>query len=138
MSLSYSLTAQDGNGLVFTLSDALVVQTAIGPTTPVAGIPSGYLLTNAAGVVGGRDPATVGGGGGGVVTVTGETPAGLVNGSNATFASLSPFVAGTVEVFANGLALRTPTDFVTSGTTAITLTSSPGTGESIRINYRVP
>ena len=73
---------------------------------------------------------------GGGAIVVGETPTGLVNGANATYTSLTSFTPGTVEVFVNGLAQRLPTDFNTSGVSTIILTSSPATGESIRINYR--
>lgn len=67
--------------------------------------------------------------------VRGETPSGLVNGSNATYTTANAFVPGTVEVLINGMAQRITTDFVTTGTTTIALTSSPLTGDSVRVNY---
>lgn len=67
--------------------------------------------------------------------VAGETPAGAVNGSNATFTSAFAFVPESVAVLINGLTQRKVTDFNTSGTNTIIMTDSPQTGDSIRISY---
>lgn len=64
-----------------------------------------------------------------------ETPAGLINGSNATFTSQSNFVPESVVVMVNGINQRRVTDFNTSGNNSIILADSPGVGESVRINY---
>ncbi len=69
------------------------------------------------------------------VVVVGETPSGAVNGSNATFTSLSPFVPESVEVMINGLYQKRVRDFNTSGVQTIILSSSPNAGELILINY---
>lgn len=64
-----------------------------------------------------------------------ETPTGALNGSNATFTSLSNFVAGTVEVFLNGLKLKIVEEFNTTGNNTITLAVSPASTETLQITY---
>ena len=64
-----------------------------------------------------------------------EIPAGAVNGSNATFTSLNPFLIETLEVFVNGVKLTKLQDYNTSGNSTITLYASPGINETITINY---
>jgi hypothetical protein len=68
-------------------------------------------------------------------SVVGEIPAGLLNGSNATFTTANPFVAGTLEVFVNGLRQTIIADFNTSGNNTIQLTYSPNSSEVITVNY---
>lgn len=70
--------------------------------------------------------------------IFGETPTGLVNGSNAAFQSAFDFVPESVVVLVNGVEQRRVTDFNTSGTRTITLTEAPNTGEAVRINYIIP
>jgi hypothetical protein len=72
---------------------------------------------------------------GSLVTVVGETPVGVINGSNATFHTQFAFVPESVEVFVNGLALRRPEHFNTSGPSTITLSDAPSSGEIIHVNY---
>lgn len=67
-----------------------------------------------------------------------ETPSGAINGSNATFQSLSDFVPESVIVLVNGVAQRRIADFNTSGVRTVTLTESPTVGESVRLNYIIP
>ena len=69
------------------------------------------------------------------VIVTNEAPAGIINGSNATFTTAFNFVPETVEVFVNGLKQRRITDFNTSGQNTILLTDSPFTGDSVQVDY---
>lgn len=73
--------------------------------------------------------------GGSQVWVVGETPTGLVNGSNATYTTAFSFVPLSVAVLVNGVAQRRVTDFNTSGTTTIILTESPQAGEAVRVTY---
>jgi hypothetical protein len=80
-------------------------------------------------------PGPPGPSGGAASLVVGETPAGAVNGSNATFTSAYAFIPESVEVMVNGLTQRRVTDFNTSGNQTITLSDSPQAGDSIRINY---
>lgn len=82
------------------------------------------------------DPGSLPGASGSQPWEVGETPAGLVNGSNATFTTAREFDPLTVSVYVNGLQQRRVTDFNTSGTTTITLTDSPQTGDSLRVTYQ--
>lgn len=77
-------------------------------------------------------------GGGGLFSsdiVMGEIPTGLINGANATFTSLSPFIPEKLIVERNGITQRKNIDYTTTGNNTINLTFSPDTGESILINY---
>jgi hypothetical protein len=69
--------------------------------------------------------------------IIGETPTGAINGSNATFTTLQNFVAGSVEVFVNGVNQVSGVDFTTAGSTTITLNVSPVSGDYIRVNYKL-
>lgn len=71
-------------------------------------------------------------------SVTGETPSGAINGSNATFLALSDFVPASLEVFVTGLRLTYGDDYTTSGPRTINMSVSPKSGEQIRINYLKP
>lgn len=68
--------------------------------------------------------------------VIGEIPTGVVDGSNATFYSLSGFTPESVQVFINGVNQINGIDFTTNGTTQILLNVSPVIGDYIRINYK--
>ncbi len=67
-----------------------------------------------------------------------ETPTGLINGSNATYQSLSDFVPESVAVLVNGVTQRRIDDFNTSGVRTVTLNQSPAAGESVKLNYIIP
>lgn len=69
--------------------------------------------------------------------VIGETPSGAVNGSNATFTTAQNFVPESVQVFINGVSQTNTVDYTTSGTTTITLSVSPVSGDYIRVNYKI-
>jgi hypothetical protein len=65
-----------------------------------------------------------------------ETPTGSVNGVNTTFTLANTPIAGTEEVFLNGI-LQEPgagNDYTISGAT-ITYLSAPLTGDRLRVNY---
>lgn len=65
-----------------------------------------------------------------------ETPSGLVNGANTTYTLANTPVAGSEEVFLNGL-LQEPgagNDYTISGST-ITYLAAPVSGDKIRVNY---
>jgi hypothetical protein len=72
-----------------------------------------------------------------VAFVFGETPSGAVNGSNATFTTAQSFVPESVQVFINGVSQTNGVDYTTTGTTTITLTVSPVSGDYIRVNYKI-
>ncbi|MCC6328987.1 MAG: hypothetical protein IT174_10755 [Acidobacteria bacterium] len=67
--------------------------------------------------------------------VVGETPAGAVDGSNATFTTAFAFIPESVDVTVNGLRQKRIDDFNTSGASTILLAVSPGPGEKVLINY---
>lgn len=67
--------------------------------------------------------------------VVGETPTGVINGSNAKFESLYNFDPLSIEVILNGQILSKLEDYNTAGTRTINLFVSPNAGEILRINY---
>ena len=69
------------------------------------------------------------------IRVIGETPAGAVNGINATFTSLSAFNPATVEVFVSGLRMHLGSDYTTTGATTLLMADSPQTNENVTLNY---
>lgn len=69
--------------------------------------------------------------------VIGETPSGLINGSNVQFTTAQSFVPETVQVFVNGVSQTLTVDYVTTGTTTILLSVSPIVGDYIRVNYKI-
>lgn len=69
--------------------------------------------------------------------VTRETPSGSINGSNVTFTLANTPVAGSEEIYLNGL-LQEPgagNDYTISGST-ITYLTAPLTGDKLRASYR--
>lgn len=70
--------------------------------------------------------------------VTGETPGGTVDGSNANFTLANSPTAGTERVFVNGIRMRSGAgnDYTISGTTITFLTGAiPVTGDIILVDY---
>jgi hypothetical protein len=74
---------------------------------------------------------------GGDTFVIAEIPNGAINGSNATFTTLNPFVPLTVELILNSTLQTYGVDFTTSGTNTINLNVSPIVGDIIRVNYKL-
>lgn len=70
------------------------------------------------------------------VYVVGETPNGIINGSNTTFTSLNNFVPLSTEVILNGTIQTYGIDYYTTGLNTIILNVSPVVGDYIRINYK--
>lgn len=68
-------------------------------------------------------------------TVYGETPAGTIDGSNATFTTAFDFVPGKIAVYINGLLQKPVTHYNTSGTNTIFFNDSPLTGDLIEVDY---
>lgn len=64
-----------------------------------------------------------------------ETPAGAVDGINATYTSSFDFIPETVKVYVNGLLMKRLQDFNTYGTNQINMSVSLGVGETIQIDY---
>lgn len=71
----------------------------------------------------------------GVNTVTGEVPAGAINGTNKIFTLVHTPVSGSVVLFLNGLQQTSGTDFTVSGNT-ITLVVAPNSGSTLTANYQ--
>jgi hypothetical protein len=67
--------------------------------------------------------------------VYGERPAGTINGANASFTALTPFIPETVRVTVAGVRLKVLDDYNTSGNSTINLNFSPETGTNIIIDY---
>jgi hypothetical protein len=69
--------------------------------------------------------------------VVGETPLGLINGSNAIFSTSQNFVPESIQVFINGISQTNSIDYTTSGTNTINMNVSPIVGDYIRVNYKI-
>ena len=70
--------------------------------------------------------------------VTNQVPTGAVNGSNTSFTTSTSYVAGTLEVWVNGLK-QLPTTHYTETTPAsgvFTLGDAPLTGDNVLVNYQ--
>lgn len=66
----------------------------------------------------------------------GETPSGVINGSNATFIAAFNFIPESVQPYLNGIRQRLVDDFTTSGSTTILFAISPQIGDTILIDYQ--
>lgn len=64
-----------------------------------------------------------------------EIPIGTINGSNATFTSLFPFIPQTLRLYLNGSRQKVVTHYNTSGVNTIILSDSPLPGEIVEIDY---
>jgi hypothetical protein len=89
-------------------------------------------------VDGSSGPCGSGGGGTSDNFVDAETPAGTVNGSNATFTLASaPSPAGSLALYRNGLFQRQSVDYqLSANTITFFLASIPQTGDLLVANYR--
>lgn len=69
--------------------------------------------------------------------ISDATPSGTVDSSNTAFSATTPYTAGTLEIFINGLKQIRNTDYTESNPTtgAFTMTTAPVTGDIIRVNY---
>lgn len=67
--------------------------------------------------------------------IIGEVPQGLVNGINATFTSLNPFVPISVEVYLNGVRQKIIEDYNTINNDTIQFMVSPTINENILVDY---
>jgi hypothetical protein len=70
-------------------------------------------------------------------TITDEVPAGTVNGSTVIFTAARGYIAGSLEVFINGVKQARTTHFTetTPSTGVFTMSDAPLTGDNIIINY---
>lgn len=69
------------------------------------------------------------------LAVKGEIPTGVVNGVNAAFTTAHEFVPELLEVYLNGLLQQVVIDYQTVGNQQINFTTSPLTGELIKVSY---
>lgn len=68
--------------------------------------------------------------------IVGEIPSGIINGSNATFTSVSPFQSGTLAVYLNGMRQGEMVDYnIISNDTFRFIVTSPSPGEILTIDY---
>lgn len=70
-------------------------------------------------------------------TILDETPAGTVNGSNTTFTTARAYIAGSLQVFINGVKQKRTTHFTetTPASGIFTMGDAPLTGDDIMVNY---
>lgn len=70
--------------------------------------------------------------------ITDEVPTGSVNGSNTAFTTSKPYVAGSLEVFINGVKQARSTHFTetTPASGIFTMSDAPITGDNIIVNYQ--
>ena len=69
------------------------------------------------------------------MSVYGETPTGLVNGSNTIFTTSAPYETGSTRVFINGDRKHRTVDYTESATAQITFTSAPASMSIILVDY---
>lgn len=67
--------------------------------------------------------------------VIGEVPSGTINGSNTAFTIANTPIAGTVQVYFNGLRMKATSDYTISGTT-ITFGTAPVSGDTLITDYQ--
>jgi hypothetical protein len=80
--------------------------------------------------------ASAGGGGGtSGVFIWGETPAGLVNGTNKSYTTANPYVAGQLAVYLNGVRQRRSNDYSETGATTFQFNSAPLSGDLLSVDY---
>ena len=124
-----SVSVASANGFAGTVATATTTP-AITVSTTITGLLKGNGTAISAAVAG-TDYLTT------ANFVTRETPGGLVNGANATFTLAATPLAGSEEVFLNGI-LQEPAagNDYTISTNTITYLTAPLTGDRIRVNYR--
>src|SRR5579862_4669714 len=131
--LSNELAIRPMKGVGFGIGRAAVINEA-GQIDAASGN-----LSDCVRVDGSSGPCGDGGGGGlGPAFTDGEVPAGLVNGSNATFTlTLAPSPVASLLLFRNGLLMRQGSDYLVSGNTVTFFTTSvPQTGDLLLASYR--
>ena len=69
------------------------------------------------------------------LSVKGEIPFGVINGSNPTFLTQYSFIPESVEVFINGVRQRVVAHYLTMGVNRIDLADSPIVGDTVLVNY---
>lgn len=67
--------------------------------------------------------------------VHGETPGGLINGSNTAFTTAVNYVSGSLKVYRNGVRLKGNGDDYTETTGGFTMVTAPETGARLLVDY---
>jgi hypothetical protein len=130
--LQNELTIRPQEGVGFTLGRAAVINTS-GQIDGATGN-----LSDCVRVDGSSGPCGSGSGGLLPSFSDDETPAGGINGSNATFTlAFAPSPMGSLELYLNGLLMNQVTDYTLSGNTISFLTAStPQSGDLLVASYR--
>jgi len=68
----------------------------------------------------------------------GETPTGSINGTNLVFGTASPYRAGLLAVYLNGLRQLRSADYNETTSSTFTFLSAPLPGDSLSIDYVQP
>jgi hypothetical protein len=130
--LSSELTVRPQKGIGFAIGRAAVINSA-GQVDGATGN-----LGDCVRVDGSSGPC--GGGGGGLVPLfsDGETPAGLINGSNLIFTlNFAPSPASSLDLYRNGLLMKAGSDYAISGQTiTFFVASTPQAGDLLQASYR--
>lgn len=76
---------------------------------------------------------------GAISKVSGQAPTGSVNGSNTAFTTSSNYIAGSLEVYKNGIRLKAGSgnDYTETGTNSFTMATAPLTGAQLLVDYLV-
>jgi hypothetical protein len=82
-------------------------------------------------------PATSGGGGG-AAEVIGETPTGVIDGSNRLYYTANVFRSNTLMVYLNGLRLRQSADYAINSGDSFMMGYAPLAGDSLNVDYLLP
>lgn len=74
---------------------------------------------------------------GSISKVSGQTPSGSVNGSNTAFTTGSNYIAGSLEVYKNGIRLKAGAgnDYTENGSSGFTMLTAPATGTQLVVDY---
>ena len=76
-----------------------------------------------------------GGGSGGTGMIWGETPGGVINGSNKTFTSAYSYLSNQCAVFLNGVRQRRVNDYTETGSNSFSFVVAPLSGDILSIDY---
>jgi len=79
-----------------------------------------------------------GGAGGAGSGKYGETPSGLINGSNKDFTTAAGYVANTLMVYLNGLRQKRVDDYTETSSTTFQLVNAPPSGTTLTVDYMQP
>jgi hypothetical protein len=73
-----------------------------------------------------------------IAQVWGETPTGMINGSNQNYTTAHVYLAGLLAVYLNGIRQQRTNDYSETGSTSFQFVNAPLLGDSITIDYVEP